>query len=112
MITRAVGEHRPPPRHITISKLGNSDIYPESDLDYSQNLMESKFDQDPSSQFSSRSSYQQYFSKPVNCKIVKSVFVFVSRCRSRSLYKFKVISVGSRPIFRFFFMKIHLVVFV
>ena len=52
--TYAVREHRPPPRHVIISKWENTDVsscihYPDGDPDHSQNIIEYKMDQDPSS---------------------------------------------------------------
>ena len=54
--TYAVREHRPPPRHVIISKWENTDVsscihYPDGDPDHSQNIIGYKMDQDPSSDF-------------------------------------------------------------
>ena len=57
--TRTLRECIPLPRHVVISKLKHFDyffsLHLDGDPDDSQNFMESKFDQDPSSKF-----YQEY----------------------------------------------------
>ena len=53
-ITRTLAECIPPPRQVMISKWENLDYlfsYQYGNTDHSQNLMRSKLDQDPSSDF-------------------------------------------------------------